>query len=163
MGDSTGTTKRPQRETGSLGWLSESAVQPKKQRLIEGVPSRPCVRSSPLRAEPWSFTLPLVVRLARWRSRLSCRMKPSHDAPCSAATAGVGAGGLLELRAQVYRTQEHARMVREGDAERPVRRKVPRACTHPCTPPALILQQYSDISIRMLRNWPETAYPRDLL
>ena len=39
-------------------------------------------------------------------------------------TAGVGAGGLLELRAQVYRTQEHARMVREGDAERPVRRKV---------------------------------------
>ena len=42
------------------------------------------------------------------------------------SVAGVGAGGLLELRAQVYRTQEHARMVREGDAERPVRRKVCR-------------------------------------
>ena len=39
-------------------------------------------------------------------------------------SAGVGAGGLVELRAQLYRTQEHARLVREGDAERPVRRKV---------------------------------------
>ena len=39
MGDSAGTAKRLQREAGSLGWLSESAVQPKKQRLIEGVPS----------------------------------------------------------------------------------------------------------------------------
>jgi len=50
--------------------------------------------------------------------------------------AGVGAGGLLELRAQVYRTQEHARMVREGDAERPVRRKVPRPCNGLALSPA---------------------------
>ena len=64
--------------------------------------------------------------------QILARLKPWH-----AMTAGVGAGGLLELRAQVYRTQEHARMVREGDAERPVRRKVCCALApSPCMPPA---------------------------
>ena len=39
--------------------------------------------------------------------------------------AGVGAGGLIELRAQLYRTQEQARLVRDGEAERQPRRKGP--------------------------------------
>ena len=39
--------------------------------------------------------------------------------------AGVGAGGLLELRAQLDRTQEQARLVRDGEAERQPRRKGP--------------------------------------
>ena len=48
-----------------------------------------------------------------------------HPSWVVALGAGVGAGGLIELRAQLYRTQEQARLVRDGEAERQPRRKGP--------------------------------------
>ncbi len=54
--------RQPKRGAESLGWLSQSAVQPRKQRHIEGV----------------------------------------------------GAGSLVAMRAQLYKTQEDAKLVKEG-------------------------------------------------
>lgn len=137
-------TKRPVREAESLGWLSESAVQPKKQRFIEGPPPPPTPGTCSLEVSRHVLTLlpdpgfcsatscaahasdHCVRRLAFGTARNSpCNMfttSPSLPPPTqryrartfitrnsARPSAGVGAGGLLQLRAQLYRTQEHAR------------------------------------------------------
>ena len=52
-------------------------------------------------------------RLLCSRSTSPC----SEASPDSCSGAGVGAAGLLDLRATVYRAEEHARLVRAGELD----------------------------------------------
>jgi hypothetical protein len=97
----------------SYGWLATSAVPAKKRRYIEGA------------------------RRARARAACSSLRRPPHAARHAATTAdvagpapspappGVGDKGIVELQAQLYRTQQQAAKWKEtlDPSDRHVRRR----------------------------------------
>lgn len=78
------------RSAESLGWLASSGVQPKKRKEIQGeLPSLPPPSARPLARPPTNHWLP-------------------------AERAGVSAASLVALKAEMYKAQQEAALVREG-------------------------------------------------
>ena len=103
------------RSVESLGWLSQSGVQPKKQRLIEGAARRR--RGGALRARlvaqrrraqgPARRGGALVAQLPGHRPRQACLL-------ACLLGAGVSAGSLVAMKSELYKVQQEQQAVKEG-------------------------------------------------
>lgn len=94
----------PKKERERLGWLTESAGQPRKRRLIEGI------------AVPGCYDC-----FKAQRRLLQCFV--SADISDQAACAiGVGAAGVLDLKAELYKQQLEAQHAKEDPAAAAARR-----------------------------------------
>lgn len=126
------------RSLESLGWLSQSGVQPKKQRVIEGAPSS-LVQSLPSLAgvsQPHhTFTSFLGVTseacllhprpagsagrcthvtATLWHTRGRTHALPTCSVLFWPTCAGVSASSLVAFKTELYKVQQEAAAVKEG-------------------------------------------------